>query len=151
MQITLRPALARDFDFCKRLYFSGMASIIDELKLDLEAQEARLRESWTPVQVRIIAVDGSDAGWLQTMTLGDDMFLAQLFVDSPFQRRGVGTEVMKRLIGEASRAGQGVCLAVAKINPALRLYQRLGFSVTEEDERKLYMRRAPAGQMRPSG
>lgn len=142
MQIDLRPAVAKDFDFCKRLYFNGMAGIIAELRLDPNAQEARLRESWKPQQVRIIAVNGSDAGWVQTTTLEDDLFLAQLFVDSPFQRRGVGTEVMSRLIREAAGAGQGVCLAVVKTNPALRLYQSLGFSVTEEDERKFYMRRA---------
>ena len=28
-----------------------------------------------------------------------------------------------------------------KTNPALRLYRRLGFAVTQEDARKLYMRR----------
>jgi ribosomal protein S18 acetylase RimI-like enzyme len=30
-----------------------------------------------------------------------------------------------------------------KINPALRLYERLGFRITHEDERKFYMKRDP--------
>ena len=34
-------------------------------------------------------------------------------------------------------------LAVVKINPAKRLYDRLGFRVAGEDERKFYMRREP--------
>jgi ribosomal protein S18 acetylase RimI-like enzyme len=34
-------------------------------------------------------------------------------------------------------------LGVVKSNPAKRLYERLGFNVTHEDERKFYMRRAP--------
>jgi ribosomal protein S18 acetylase RimI-like enzyme len=34
---------------------------------------------------------------------------------------------MHRLIGEAARLHQAVRLAVVKINPALRLYERLGF------------------------
>jgi len=45
------------------------------------------------------------------------------------------------LIEEAERAGQRVRLEVVKINPALRLYQRLGFRVTGEDERKFHMKR----------
>jgi ribosomal protein S18 acetylase RimI-like enzyme len=49
---------------------------------------------------------------------------------------------MHRLIDEAARAGRAVTLGVVKTNPALRLYRRLGFAITHEDERKLYMRRA---------
>jgi len=50
-------------------------------------------------------------------------------------------ELVKRLIEEAERAGQRVRLEVVKINPALRLYQRLGFRVNGEDERKFHMKR----------
>jgi len=52
-----------------------------------------------------------------------------------------GTQVMHRLIDEATRASSATTLGVVKTNPALRLYQRLGFAVTHEDERKLYIRR----------
>jgi ribosomal protein S18 acetylase RimI-like enzyme len=34
-----------------------------------------------------------------------------------------------------------VTLGVVKINPALSLYERLGFRVTHQDDRKFYMRR----------
>jgi ribosomal protein S18 acetylase RimI-like enzyme len=64
-----------------------------------------------------------------------------MFVDRPFQRRGIGTEVMNRLIGEAARVNQTMRLNVVKINPAVRLYERLGFQVIREDDRKFYMKR----------
>lgn len=32
-------------------------------------------------------------------------------------------------------------LGVVKTNPALRLYRRLAFAITHQDERKFYMRR----------
>ena len=141
MQIALRPALAKDFDYCERLYFAGMDWIIDELKLDRAAQAAGFRKDWALPQVRIITLDGLDVGWLQTMARDDGFFLAQLFVDGPFQRRGIGTEVMSWLIREAAGAKQAVLLAVVKINPALRLYERLGLQNTHEDDRKYYMKR----------
>lgn len=144
MQITLRPARTQDFDYCASLYFTGMKAIIQELNLDMAAQVASFRQQWEFTQVRIINLDGSDVGWLQSNALGDAVFLAQLFVDSSFQRRGIGTQVMNRLIAEATRAGRAVTLAVVKINPALRLYERLGFHITHEDDRKFYMRRDPA-------
>jgi len=143
MQIALRPAVAQDFEYCRRLYFSGMSKIIEELHLDKAAQEVSFQQQWVLAQVQIITVDGSDAGWLQTTTQDDGVFLAQLFVDAPFQRRGIGTAVMNRLITNAARLNHPVSLAVVKINPAVRLYERLGFHITHEDDRKFYMKRDP--------
>jgi GNAT superfamily N-acetyltransferase len=141
MQIALRSAVTQDFEFCERLYFAGMKGIIEELNLDMTAQAISFREQWELSQVRIIAAGRSDAGWLQSTLRDDGLFVAQLFVDGPLQRQGIGTEVMNRLIGEAALLNQPVRLAVVKINPALRLYERLGFRTTHEDDRKFYMRR----------
>ncbi len=143
MQIVLRPAVTQDFEYCKRLYFTGMKKIIEELGLDMAAQTVGFHENWELAEVRIIAVGTSDAGWLQSSVRDDGLFVAQLFVDDPFQRQGIGTEVMNRLIGEAARLNLGVRLAVVKTNPALRLYERLGFHITHEDDRKFYMKRNP--------
>ena len=143
MQIALRPAIAQDFEYCKRLYFTGMKKIIEELGLDMTAQTVGFHENWELAEVRIIAVGTSDAGWLQSSVRDDGLFVAQLFVDDPFQRQGIGTEVMNRLIGEATVLNQAVRLAVVKTNPALRLYVRLGFHITHEDDRKFYMKRNP--------
>lgn len=143
MEIVLRPAVAEDFEYCKRLYFSEMDWIIEKLGLDRGRQAVTLRQDWIPEQIRIITLDGSDVGWLQCIGSSDELFVAQLFVDGPFQNRCIGTEVMNRLISEAAHANQAVILAVAKVNPALRLYQRLGFQTVHEDERKYFMRRDP--------
>lgn len=147
MEITLRPARTHDFDFCEALYFAGMENIIRELKLDRVDQVASFRQQWDLTQVRILASGGADIGWLQTATREDSLFLAQLFVETSFQRRGIGTEVVHRLIAEAARSRRAVTLGVVKINPALRLYERLGFRVTHEDDRKFYMRRDPDAEV----
>jgi GNAT superfamily N-acetyltransferase len=144
MPVALRPALDQDFDYCRRLYFVEMNWIIEELRLDKATQEIGFQQQWDTIQVRIIMVDHADIGWLQTITQDDDPFVAQIFVDRPFQRRGIGTEVMNRLIGEAARVNQTLSLSVVKINPARRLYERLGFQVAYEDERKLYLTLDPA-------
>jgi GNAT superfamily N-acetyltransferase len=143
MQIVLRPAVSQDFEYCKRLYFTGMKKIIEELCLDMAAQAASFLQNWDLAEVRIIAVGNSDVGWLQSSVRDDELFVAQLFLDDPFQGQGIGTEVMNRLIGGASRLNQAVRLAVVKTNPALRLYERLGFHITHEDDRKFYMKRNP--------
>ena len=141
IRTVLRAARLEDFDYCARLHFEGMEKIITELNLDLEAQIAGFRQRWDVTQVRIITLDGTDIGWLQSVVNDDALFLGQLFVDGALRRQGIGTEIVKGLIGEAARAGQALTLGVVKTNPALRLYERLGFRTTHEDERKFYMRR----------
>jgi len=139
-RMALRLARPEDFDYCARLYFEGMDNVIKELSLNMDAQVAGFRQRWDVGQVRIITLDGRDIGWLQSFAKYDALFLGQLFVDSALRRQGIGTEVVKGLIEEAARAGQALTLGVVKTNPALRLYERLGFRTTHEDERKFYMR-----------
>jgi GNAT superfamily N-acetyltransferase len=146
-RFSFRSARPQDFDYCARLYFAGMNKTIRELNINMAAHTAGFRQQWKPTQVRIITLDGDDIGWLQTTTLGDTLFVAQLFVDAPLQRQGVGTEVMRHIISEAAGAGLAVTLGVVKTNPALQLYERLGFQITHEDDRKFYMRRDPAVPM----
>jgi len=146
-KIAFRPARAQDFDYCESLYFEEMKIIIQELNLDVAAQVDSFRKQWELSQVRIITFDGVDIGWLQSTPRDDALFLGQLFVDRSYQRRGIGTEVMNRIIADATRVRQAVTLGVVKVNPALRLYERIGFRITHEDDRKFYMRRDPATEV----
>jgi GNAT superfamily N-acetyltransferase len=141
MNLAFRPARHEDFDYCEGLYFAEMERINRELKLDRNVQKASFRRQWAATEVCIITHDGADSGWLQSATRDGAFFLAQLFVEAPLQRRGFGTAVMHSLVDEATRTGQPMTLGVVKTNPAKRLYERLGFHVTHEDDRKFYMRR----------
>jgi ribosomal protein S18 acetylase RimI-like enzyme len=118
-----------------------MENIIKQLNLNMEAQLAGFRQRWDVTQVKIITLDGTDIGWLQSFVKEDALFLAQLFVDRALRGQGIGTTMVKALIEEAARAGRALTLGVVKTNPALRLYERLGFRTAHEDERKFYMRR----------
>jgi len=73
MPIELRPALDHNFEYCRRLYFVEMRWIIEELHLDRTAQETSFRQQWNPTQVRVIALDGTDVGWLQAITQDDEL------------------------------------------------------------------------------
>jgi ribosomal protein S18 acetylase RimI-like enzyme len=138
MQISLRPARAEDFDYCEKLYFVPAKKAHQEITA---AATASFRERWRLAEARIIMADGAPAGWLQSRLQDDAFFLVQLFVDDSFQRRGIGTKVVNALIDEAGLAGRALTLGVVKTNPALRLYERLGFRTAHEDDRKFYMRR----------
>jgi hypothetical protein len=92
MPIELRPARDHDFEYCRGLYFGEMRWIImrwiiEELRLDRTAQETSFRQQWNPAQVRVLALEGTDIGWLQAIAQDNELFVAQMFVDGPFQRR----------------------------------------------------------------
>jgi ribosomal protein S18 acetylase RimI-like enzyme len=143
MQIAFRPALDRDFDYCRRIYFAEMEWIIRELHLDEAAQAESFQQQWNPTQIRMITLGDTDIGWLQSFPQDNDLFLSQLFIERAHQRCGIGTEVVKRLMKEAERLNQAVRLDVVKINPAKRLYERLGFRIVGEEEHKFHMKRDP--------
>lgn len=143
MPIVLRPARNEDFAFCVKLYLSAMANIIRDLKLDATRQEENLRHLWQADQVQIVTLDGADVGWIQSAMQDATLHLEQIFVDAPFRGRGIGTRLITDLIDEATRNGQPMTLAVVRRNPAMKLYERLGFCVIDEDDRKFYMKREP--------
>src|SRR6266404_3692938 len=96
-QMAFRPARRQDFDYCAKLYFAGMEQVIRQLKLNMGIQINSFRKQWELRQVRIITLNGADAGWLQSTTTNGELFLAQLFLDAAVQNQGIGTEVMHRL------------------------------------------------------
>ncbi len=151
MQIALRQAGSADFDYCAKLYFAAMETTIPDLNPDAQGHAARFRGRWDAAETRIITCDRADVGYLQAAVEADALLLKQLFVAVPLQRHGIGTQVLHRLIDEAARAGRAVTLGVVKANRALRLYRRLGFAVTQEDEREFYMRREPDAAVPPRG
>ena len=141
--LTLRPAQPADFAFCQRTYFEPMRKTIGELGLDEAKHLANFASRWQVEQVRIVMTRGQVIGWLQTASTDDALFLAQLFIDTSFQRQGIGRRLMQILIEEAARENKAITLGVVKTNPARRLYERLGFRVTHEDQYKFYMLRQP--------
>src|SRR6516164_5860251 len=128
-EITLRPAKPADFGFCQRTYFEPMRATINELGLDEANHLANFASRWEAEQVRMVMINGQVIGWLQTAPTDDALFLAQLFIDTRFQRRGIGSRLMRILIEEAAHENKAVTLGVVKTNPARRLYERLGFGV----------------------
>ena len=121
---SLRPAVTGDFAFCRRLYFEEMAWIIDTLKLDMAKHRENFSIQWRLAEVRIITVAAENVGWLATAPTADSLFLEQLYLTARFQRQGIGSDAVRALIEELTRARRVINLGVVKISPARRLYEQ---------------------------
>lgn len=85
--------------------------------------------------MQVIQYNGWDVGMLWIQERAEEIYLAGLEILPQFQRRGIGTEVVRGLIERGRREGKPVALQVLKVNREARdLYQRLGFGVTGEND-----------------
>ena len=81
-------------------------------------------------EYRRIVCGGETAGWLRVCDEGARRELDDLYVLPPFQNRGIGTATLQKAIRESEKP---VFLYVFTQNTgAVRLYERLGFRVTEQ-------------------
>jgi GNAT superfamily N-acetyltransferase len=81
----------------------------------------------------------STVGWMTLARDAEGLDLDQIYLAPEHQGKGVGTILVRDIICQAASAGPPLRLSTAKINPARRLYERLGFFVVREDEYKVYM------------
>jgi GNAT superfamily N-acetyltransferase len=139
--IMLRAARPDDYGFAKKTYYETMRWLIERLfGWDEEREDRKFAEQFKLEGVRIITADGRDVGWIQTLPADGAIYLGQLYVVPAWQRRGIGSEILRRLIADARNQGKALTLSVVKINPARRFYETLGFRVTHDDEYKYHMR-----------
>ena len=79
---------------------------------------------------RRVSRDGELCGFYCLSPVGDRAELDSLFVLPPFQGQGIGTAILNEITGSLSCP---LFLYVFRSNTgAIRLYQRLGFRITEE-------------------
>jgi ribosomal protein S18 acetylase RimI-like enzyme len=129
--ITLRPATRQDLDFLDPLYAAAMRPYFERM------------EKWNPLLFRVtfdesvshvIQYVGRDIGFLKVRREAGEIFLGDIQLLPEFRNQGIGTHLIRAVMKEAAASQAAVWLKVLKGNPARRLYERLGFTVSEETE-----------------
>ena len=93
---------------------------------------------------RIIRIRGIDVGFFATSNTYEALKLNQLFILPEYQGRGIGSGCMTRIVNEANLAQKPVMLQVLKINTrAVAFYQRLGFTIADDDSTHVQMEKLP--------
>lgn len=156
MTISLRPYRPDDQDFLFRLYATTRLHEIAPLGWSAAEQEAFLRMQFTAQQRwhelsysgaehQIIEQDSAPIGRLLVLRRPDAVRLVDISLLTEFRGKGIGGRLIRELIEECDRDKLPLRLQVLKNNPALRLYERLGFTKTGEDQMYIQMERRPAG------
>jgi GNAT superfamily N-acetyltransferase len=94
-------------------------------------------------RTEIIELNGVPVGIQSIERAGTHIQLEQLYLREAFQRRGLGTQLVKKLLEEARKSKLPIRLRVLVVNPAKKLYQRLGFVVVERTAVRYFMEWVP--------
>ncbi len=142
---TFRPSTRHDYSFLYRLNETTMKEYVDQSwGWDDSVQKKRFQEHFHPGRDEIIVVGGQDVGMVCVEERAGEILLAGIKILPQFQRKGLGTTIIRKLLADARRSRLPVRLRVLKVNPVKQLYERLGFEVTQETDTHYLMTAAPA-------
>jgi ribosomal protein S18 acetylase RimI-like enzyme/acyl dehydratase len=96
-------------------------------------QRAFWADHWPPDRQAIL-VQGKLAGFLELEDRPGSTWVANIELAPEHQGRGIGSTILRDIQRAAADRGLGVTLQVLKVNPARRLYERLGFRQTGETQ-----------------
>ena len=143
LNIFLRPVGPDDHEFLVEVYASTRA---DELALvpwtseqqqafvrsQFAAQQAHYAQKYPAARHDIIICNNRPVGRLYVARLDHEIRIVDITLLPAERKRGVGSYLIKQLLDEANRTGRVTRIYVEDFNPSLRLFQRLGFSSSEQ-------------------
>jgi ribosomal protein S18 acetylase RimI-like enzyme len=148
--ITLRPAVPDDRTHLLSVYAStreAELALVDWdaaqraafVEMQFNAQHAYYHEHYDGAAFDVILVDAQSAGRLYVDRQDDEIRIVDIALLPAYCNRGIGTTLLRGLQSEAAAAGKPLRIHVERFNPALRLYQRLGFRQIADRGVYLYM------------
>lgn len=108
---------------------------------DDELQRKQQADGWAALTFFRIVRDGASIGTVSLEEASDHLTLIGFYILPSFHRKGIGTEVLVKILSEANAKRLPVRLRCLKWNPALALYTRHGFVVTGETDTHFRMER----------
>jgi ribosomal protein S18 acetylase RimI-like enzyme len=157
--ISLRPIAAEDQPFLYQVYASTRQDELapvpwtDEqkeafLRMQFAAQHSHYQQHYADASFDVILWDDRPAGRLYVERRDRELRIVDIALLPAYRNRGIGSRLLNELIAEANAAGKPVSIHVEHNNPALRLYQRLGFQQRDTHGVYLLMERPVSVVMR---
>lgn len=146
------PAAEADFEALLALRIEAMRDSLERLgRFDPDRARERLRGTFRPECTWHIEEDGKRIGFYCLRPEGEGLRLDHLYVHPSAQGRGVGGQVLRRILQDADRRGVGVTLSALRGSDSNRFYRRHGFVQTGEGEWDIdYLRDCPSDNPRPA-
>lgn len=160
--ISMRPITDADQAFLRELYASTRAREMamvpwspEEkhafLGMQFEAQHKFYMDQFPRARFDLLLEDGEPIGRLYLDVRDDEHRLIDIALLPQHRGRGIGARLMRDVLDEAAGEGKKVRIHVETNNPAMHLYDRLGFEKVEEQGPYRLMEWRPAGPNEAAG
>jgi GNAT superfamily N-acetyltransferase len=154
MSIHLRTIRSEDEKFLLVVYSSTRS---DEMRLvdwNEEQKEAFLRmqfnaqhqyyiENYPGAEFQIVLLDDQPIGRLYIHRRENEIRIMDITILPEFRKRGIGSSVIIGILEDAAYHHLPVTIHVERFNPALYLYERLGFHLAEDKGVYYFMKCLP--------
>jgi len=114
------------------------------VRQQFEAQHSWWHEQYRDTTFDLVLVDGVPAGRLYVGRWEKTVRIVDIALMPDYRDTGLGTRLLGEVFEEADAMGKPVSIHVERFNPAMRLYQRLGFVEIEDKDVYALMER-PVG------
>ena len=153
-RVSLRPVTSEDEGFLRLVYAEGRREELAQVawpKGALEAfvgqqfaaQSAHYAGNYPGAEFQVVLLDGEPVGRLYVHRGGSDIRIMEIGLLPGARGRGIGTGLLQGILDEGQATGRVVSIHVEKFNPALRLYERLGFQIAGDRDVYWLLHRAP--------
>ena len=132
---TEHAATEADYRYCYQLCKASMMQLFT--KHWGGWKPSSFRESFDPTKTTVIRISNRRVGWYSTRDESDHLYLKDIYISPRYRGQGIGTKVIRGII-DSSRHPI-VRLTTFIDNPALSLYQRLGFTIDKNEDGVLTM------------
>ncbi len=141
----LRPATLDDMDDLYRIHRAALGPYVEQTwGWDEEWQAGHFREHFDVSVRQVIEYRGQVVGFLDVIEEEGRTLLASISITPEFQRRGIGTSLIRGVLHGAASREVPVVLRVLRINPAQSLYESLGFETVGASDTHYTMEAHPA-------
>ncbi len=157
-EIILRPRRADEENFWCEVFYDAVRKHFESLNLpenelnnllefQFQAQNLDYEKNYPQASNDIILYKNESAGRVILSNEHNDLHLIDIAILSKFRSRGIGTKILEWLFGQSRQTKLPIRFYVEKINPAFRLYERLGFKTVADVTTHFQMEWRDSGQI----
>jgi ribosomal protein S18 acetylase RimI-like enzyme len=141
--IAFRPITPEDTEFLYTVYAQTRAeelAIVDWteqqkaafLRAQFNAQHEAYQGTYQGADFLVILRNGQPSGRLYVARWAREIRIVDIALLAEHRNAGIGSAILKDILAEGARSGKKVSIHVEMFNPALALYERLGFRKLRE-------------------
>ncbi|EAY24192.1 GNAT family N-acetyltransferase [Microscilla marina] len=142
--LTYLPATPQDIEYLLWLRQQTMTHYLELAGIPTDQQTHLSRIRYQLENAYIICWQGTKAGLLKYTQDETQIEVIQIQIAPEYQGKGIGKTVLENVLSKARENKLKVVLSVLKHNPALRLYQRVGFEIIRHDDVSYYLQYTPS-------